>query len=122
MPDNPALRRQGQKMQLRLFGGAAVTTRGTVRLAETTAGEASQPYADAGPLAWVDYDGDPDQIEFAEFTAPADTRRRRYRVTKRERVGTVFPVIKLHLVVESVLTGSDFNPADWAAGDWMTGP
>ena len=119
---NPALRQRGQKIQIRLFDGTVETVRGTVALAETTAGEASLAFGDKGPVAWIDRDGDPDEIEFAEFTAPAETRQRRYRVIKRERVGTILPVIKLHLTVDGVPTGSDWLPTDWAAGDWRTGP
>ena len=118
---NPAMRQRGQKIQLRLFDGTVETTRGTVRLAETTAGEASLAFGDKGPVAWIDRDGDPDEIEFAEFTAPAESRRRRHRVTKRERVGTILPVIKLHLTGEGELTGPDFLAGDWNSTDWMTG-
>ena len=41
-----------------------------IAAAETTPGESEALWADAGPLAWVSWAGDPTQVEFAEYTDP----------------------------------------------------
>ena len=44
-----------------LYDGAAIISRGVIGNFDTSAGEASAPFADAGPLAWIAYDDDPAQ-------------------------------------------------------------
>ena len=120
--DNPAIRQRGGTVRIRFYDGTAATVPGTVRRAETTAGESNQAFADAGPLAFVDFDGDAATIEYAEIPDFVTAgHRRRHRVTKRERTGSIFPVIKLNLAVDGKLLGSDWNARDWRAGDWLMG-
>ena len=79
------------------------------------AGEAGAAYADAGPLAWIDYGGDVQQIEFCEYVDVTGTRVHR-RVVKREIVGTVFPVVKLNLSREATALPTlqrSFSPLDF---------
>ena len=95
--DNPALRLRGQDIRLALYDGTAAMARGVVGLAETSAGEAGQPFGDFGPRAWIDYDGDPATIEFVSYIDEATGDRLHRHVIKRERVGTIFPVVMLNL-------------------------
>ena len=119
---NPALRQRGQDIEIVLFDGSAAFVKGVVRNAETSAGESTQPFGDFGPIAWIDFDGDPTQIEFVEYVEPGTGARWHRRVTKRERVGTLFPVVKLHLtsvatVIEPgapISRSKDFDPRDFA--------
>ena len=121
MTDNPALRQRGQDIQLVLYDGTAATVRGTVALMETSTGEATQAFADAGAIAWLDYDGDGQLIEFCEYTDEATGQRLHRRKIKAEKVGTVFPVWKVHLVLEATVlapadfSGADFDPRDFHA-------
>ena len=111
MTDNPALRARGQDVRIVLFDGAALTVRGVVRNAETSAGEASQPFGDFGPISWIAYDGDPMQVEFCEYVEPGTGARLHRRVTKRERVGTIFPTVKCSMSSEAtVMPAKDFGP------------
>ena len=74
-------------------------------------------FADAGAIAWLDYDGDGQQVEFVEYTDDAGQRLHRRKI-KAEKVGTVFPVWKVHLVREAtVLARADFD-----AGPILTWP
>ena len=117
---NPVLAYAGaesraQDIEIVLIDGTASTVRGTVGLAETSAGEAGAPFADAGPLAWIDYGGDVQQIEFCEYVDVTGTRVHR-RVVKREIIGTVFPVVKLNLSREATVLPTiqrDFSPLDF---------
>ena len=95
---------------------------GVVGLADTSASEAGQPFGDFGPLAWIDYDGDPSTIEFAEYANLADGTRIHRTVTKRERVGTIFPVVKLHITTEAITmpARADFSGRDFGR-DFATG-
>ena len=121
--DNPALRARGQDIRIVLFGGTAETVRGVVGLAETSAGEASQPFGDFGPRAWIGFDGDPSTIEFATYIDKATGDRLHRRVTKRERVGTIFPTVQLHMSSEATVmpvqradfSARDFDPRDFNA-------
>ena len=119
--DNPALRLRGQDIRLVLYDGTAATARGVVGLADTSAGEAGQPFGDFGPLAWIDYSGDPAAIEFVSYIDKATGDRLHRHVTKRERIGTIFPTVKLHMSVEATamphtpqFSGADFSPDDFA--------
>ena len=118
---NPALRARGQDVRIVFFDGTAQTVPGIVRNAETTAGEASATFADAGPLAWLDYDGDPRQIEFCEYTETGTGTRLHRRVTKRERVGTVWPSVKCNLSSAGTVMPAprrDFDPRSFSPLDF----
>ena len=94
--------------------GTATTVRGTVALLETSTGEAAQAFADAGAIAWLDYDGDGQQIEFCEYTDEATGQRLHRRKIKAERIGTVFPIWKIHMTVEATeLARADFSAVDF---------
>ena len=105
-----------------LFDGSALSVRGVVRDVETSAGEASQPFGDFGPIAWVDFDGDPMQVEFAEYTEPGTGARIHRRVTKRERVGTIYPVVKMSMSSEATVlpARADFSSQDFSSQDFAT--
>ena len=119
---NPALRLRGQDILVILFSGAAVTAPGVVQNAETSAGEASQPFGDFGPIAFIDFAGDPMQVEFIEYTEPGTGARLLRRVTKRERVGTIFPVVKCSMSSESTVIAqqADFDRRDFNPGQFAT--
>ena len=119
---NPALRVRGQDIRIVKYGGAAETVRGVVGLAETSAGEASQPFGEFGPRAWIDYDGDPATIEFASYTDKASGDQYHRRVTKGERVGTTFPVVKLNMSVDATVTprAAQFDRRSFSPLDFRT--
>ena len=94
---NPALRQRGQDIEIVLFDGSAAFVKGVVRNAETSAGESTQPFGDFGPIAWLDFDGDGQQIEFVSYADVASGDRLHRRKIKAERLGTVFPAMKVHL-------------------------
>ncbi len=124
MTDNPALRARGLDVRLVLFDGSALTVRGVVRNAETTAGEASQPFGDFGPISWLDFDGDPTRIEFCEYIEPGTGARLHRRVTKRERVGTIFPTVKCSMSSEATAMPAlrgDFSSRDFSGADFNVG-
>ena len=113
---NPALRARGQDVRIVLFGGAATTVKGVVANLETTASEAGQAFAEAGAIAWLDYGGDGQQIEFLEYVDLATGDRMQRRSIKAERVGTVFAVVKVNMVRDgSVMSAlsADFDSRDW---------
>ena len=120
MTDNPALRARGQDVQIVFFSGAAATVKGAIGLAETSASEAGQPYGDFGPIAWLDFSGDGQQVEFVEYTDDAGQRVQR-RTIKAEKVGTLFAVWKLHMTAEATVLprahfdAADFDPVDFNA-------
>ena len=120
--DDPAIRQRGQDVELVLFDASATVAKGVIALAETSAGEAGQPFGDFGPLAWIAYDGDPSQIEFVQYRDPATRRRTHRRVVKGERVGAQWNTVKLNLAIEAVDLGTqgdwdanDYDPADFQA-------
>ena len=69
---------------------------------ETSTGEAGQAFAEAGAIAWIDYGGDGQQIEFMEYTDKASGDRLHRRTIKAEIIGTIFPVMKVNM--SSVVT------------------
>ena len=87
-----------------LYDGSAVNARGVVTNFETSAGEASAAFADAGPIAWIAFDGDPSQIEFVQYIEPATGRLLHRRVTKRERTSGTVQHVKLHIDAADVTT------------------
>ena len=104
-----------------LYIGEAVRVRGVLRNFDTSAGEASAPFADAGSVLWISYNNEPGQIEFVEYVEPATERRLHRRVTKRERTSGNFNTVKLHLSAEEVViaqrgmfSGADFSSEDFA--------
>ena len=121
--DNPALQQRGGLMQVTEYSGVAHAVRGIVANAGTTAGEAGQAYADAGVLAWIDYDGDPNGLEFLEYEDVTGTRLHR-RVMRGERLGSVWTTCKLYCVAEATVlpaaagsfSARDFSPRDFATG------
>ena len=117
---NPALRARGQDVRIVFFDGTAETVRGVIGLAETSPGEATQPYGDFGPTAWLDHRGDGQEIEFLEYTDKASGDRLHRRKIKAERVGTVWPVVKVHMVRDATVMPAlqrDFGP-DFSASDF----
>ena len=95
-----------------LYAGDAVTVRGVLRNFDTSAGEASAAFADAGPVLWIGYNSDPSQIEFVQYVEPASGRLLHRRVTKRERTSGNFNTVKLHLAADEVVIAqrADFDP------------
>ena len=105
-----------------LFNGDAATVRGVIANAETSAGEASAAFADAGPLAWIAFNGDESQIEFVEYVEPGTGRRLHRRVTKRERTSAHWNTVKVNMSVEATVLPAqraDFGP-DFASEDFAT--
>ena len=91
--------------------------------AETSAGEAGQPFGQFGPLMWVAYDGDVSQIEFVQYIDPATRRRTHRRIIKAERIGSQWNTAKLNLAREAIDLGTQgqFDPADFSPLDFQTG-
>ena len=122
MADNPAIRQRGQQVFISLFDGSAVSVKAIVSMAETTPGEASQTWADAGALCWIAYDGDPTKIEFVVYVDAVGQRQSR-RTIKSERVGALFNTAKLNLSADAVLLPvqrASFAEADFGP-DFNTG-
>ena len=119
--DNPALRATGQDIRIVLFDGTAETVRGTVGLAETSAGEAGQAFAEAGPIAWLDYAGDGQQIEFLEYVDKATGDGLHRRKIKAETIGTVWPVVKVHMTREATVLVADFSARGFDPRDFQGG-
>ena len=126
MADDPALTYRGvestsQDILVVLFSGAAVTVRGVLVNFETSAGEASAPFANSGPVMWVAYDGDEKQIEFVQYSGAATGRLLHRRVIKAERVSSQWNTVKLNLVSEATVIAQrgqfsrlDFDPRSFA--------
>ena len=128
MPDDPTIAYAGPEsrsieVEVILFGGSAPRVRGVIANAETSAGEAGQPFADAGPLGWIAYDGDPKQIEFVQYVDPATRRRIHRRVIKGERIGSQWNTVKLNMAREAVDLGTqgEFDARDFSPLDFNTG-
>ena len=74
-------------------------------------------------LAWIDYDGDPNQIEFIEYADVTGTRLHR-RVIRGERLGSLWTTCKLYLVAEATVlpaARADFSARDFSPRDFSTG-
>ena len=104
------------------YDGGAIVVRGAIGNFETSAGEASAAFADAGPLAWIAYDGDQNQIEFVEYVDPGPDRLVHRRVTKRERTSSTYNTVKLNLSAEAVVVARRgmFSGLDFDARDFST--
>ena len=120
MADDPALTYRGvestsQDILIILFSGAAVTVRGAVTHFETSAGAASAPFADSGPVAWIAFDGDPAQLEFCQYTEAATGQGVHRHIIKAERVSSQWNTVKLNLVSEATVIAqqADFSSADF---------
>ena len=113
--DNPVLQQRGGLMQVTEYSGIAHAVRGIVSNAGTTAGEAGQAFADAGPRAWIDYTGDPNDLEFIEYEDVTGTRLHR-RVIRGERLGSLWTTAKLYCVSEATVLPA--ARADWSARDF----
>ena len=127
MADDPALTYRGpestsQDILVVLFSGVAVTARGVVTHFETSAGEASAPFADSGPVAWIAFDGDKSQIEFVQYTEAVTGQGVHRRVIKAERVSSRWNTVKLNLVSEATVIApiSQFDPASFDPRDFAT--
>ena len=105
-----------------LYNGDAATERGVLRNFDTSAGEAGAAFADAGPVLWIAFGGDPSQIDFVQYVEPATGRLLHRRVTKRERTSSNYNTAKLHLAAEEVVIAqrADFSGADFASEDFAT--
>ncbi len=120
MPDDPTLAYAGPESRsldvlVILFNGDAASVRGVIANAETSAGEAGQPFGDFGPIAWLAYDGDPAEIEFCLYTEFATGRTLHRRATKRERTSALWNTVKLNMSTEAVVIAqrADFSGADF---------
>ena len=127
MADDPVLTYRGpestsQDILVILFDGTAIEARGVVVRFETTAGEAAAPFADAGPVAWIAYDGDESQFEFVQYTEAATGQGVHRRVIKAERVSSQWNTVKLNLVSEATVIAQrgDFNPLQFNPRDFAT--
>ena len=105
-----------------LYDGTAATVRGVLRNYDTTAGEAGAPFADAGPVLWIAFGGDIEQIEFVQYKEPATDRILHRLVTKRERISSNFDTVKLNLSSLPVVIAQrgDFNPLQFSPRDFAT--
>ena len=105
-----------------LFNGDAASVRGVIANAETSAGEAGQPFGDFGPIAWLAYDGDPAEIEFCQYVEPGTGRSLHRRATKRERVSAIWNTVKLHLAADATVlpARADFSSQDFSSQDFAT--
>ena len=120
MPDDPALTYRGpestaQDILVIMFDGSAIEARGVVVLFETSAGEASAPFADAGPVAWIAYDGDESKIQFVQYAEAATGKRVHRQVTKAERVSSQWNAVKINMVREATVIARrpDFDRRDF---------
>ena len=127
MADDPAITYRGvestsQDILIILFSSAAVTVRGVVTHFETSAGEASAPFADSGPVAWIAFDGDPAQLEFCQYTEAATGRGVHRHIIKAERVSSQWNTVKLNLVSEATVIAQRgmFSPLDFSPLDYST--
>ena len=129
MPRNPVLayRAPGapsQEMTLTLFSGASVTVRGVAGDAETSVGEVGAAWSQSGPAVWVDWDGDPGQIETVEYRDPQRDQRVVRRATFPERVAGALGWntirIVLAIVILSAMGDFDFSPVDFDPLDFDT--
>ena len=109
-------------MTVILYSGSALFARGVIGNFDTSAGEAGTPFADAGPLAWIAYDGDPSQIEFVQYVEPATALLLHRRVTKRERTSALWNTVKLNMSVEAtaIAPRGMFSPLDFSPLDFST--
>ena len=98
-----------------LYGGAAIIARGVLGNFDTSAGEASAPFADAGPILWCAFDGDELQIEFCQYLDQTGATMHR-RATKRERVSANYNTVKIHLSQDATTMPAqrpDFDSRDF---------
>ena len=121
MPDDPTLAYAGPESRsidvlVILFNGDAVSVRGVIGNFDTSAGEASAPFADAGPIPWIAFDGDVGQIEFCQYVEPGTGRLLHRRVIKRERVSANYNTVKIHLSQDAITMPAqrpDFDSRDF---------
>ena len=100
-----------------LFDGSTSSTRGVVRASEHTPAEVEAPWADSGPLAWFDFAGDPEQIEFLQYDDPITDEETRRRVIFRERQAGSFGFRTVHAVLQDIdLTPVGPSPSGPAHG------
>ena len=128
MAENPVLNYRGVgapsvPATLLLYDGSRVDVRAVIAAAPTTPGDATANWADAGPVCWVGYDGDPQTVEAVEYPDPRTNEHLRRRVVHRDAVSgsTGLATCKLHLSigVETAVAG-DFSD-DFSSTDYFTG-
>ena len=105
-----------------MYDGDAVSVRAVLGNFDTSAGEASAPFADAGPILWIAFNGDEAQIEFCQYPDAGAILHR--RATKRERVSATYNTVKVHLSKDATTMpaqGGDFSPFHFSSRDFDTG-
>ena len=105
------------------FDGSATVARGVIANLDTSAGEAGQPYAMAGPVLWIAYDGAEGQIEFVQYSEAGSGRTLHRRVTKRERVSSRWNTVKCNLAVDMTVLPArrgDFDRRSFSPLDFYT--
>ena len=109
-------------MTVILYGGSAIFARGVIGNFDTSAGEAAAPFADAGPLACIAFDGDESQIEFVQYVEAGTGRLLHRIVTKRERTSAHWNTVKLNMSVEATVIAPRgmFSPLDFSPLDFST--
>ena len=127
MASDPALVYRGpestsQNIRVIRFNGTAINARGVLVFFETSAGEAAAPFANAGPVAWIAYDGDESQIEFVQYTEAATGQGVHRRVIKAERIGSQWNTVKLNMAREATVIAQrgSFSPLDFSPLDFAT--
>ena len=98
------------------FDGSATVARGVIANLDTSAGEAGQPYAMAGAVLWIAYDGDAGQIEFVQYSEAGSSRTLHRRAIKSERVSSRWNTVKCHLAADMTVlppVRADFSSADF---------
>ena len=128
---NPVLAEAGEfspsvPVTVTLFNGSTSQTRGVVKAASASPGEVESAWADSGPVAWVNYSGDPGQIEYLDYVDPVTDEAVRRRAVFRERVtgslGWQTVRVVMHEDAESMVqppvASVDFDPADFDSKDY----
>ena len=98
-------------IQVELFDGTRPdATRGVVRNAPVTPAESEAAWADAGPLAWFGYTGDPDDLAYLEYTDPITDAAQRRRVIYRERQSGALAFDTVFAVMQDINVGPQPPP------------
>ena len=127
---NPVLAETGDfatsiPVTLTLYSGTTVSTRGVVKAASSSPDEVEAAWADSGPVAWVNYSGDPQEIEFLDYDDPVTDEAVRRRAIFRERISGSLGWQTVRVVLQEVeggvqppVTSVDFDPADFDPADF----
>ena len=91
-----------------------------MKAASASPGEVEAAWADSGPVAWVNYSGDPQEIEFLDYADPVTDEAVRRRAIFRERVSGSLGWQTVRVVLQEVVEGGvqppvsvDFDPIDF---------